>query len=109
MQTPCLYFTDKMFRPLLTLQAPVASLPHVLVPVRKAQSSLLFVISCLLKFSPLSCNYWHFHEKFISLKPVASKLVLSNKCVVTDFLMLLSSLPQIFFFYLVLTSIFAVP
>lgn len=98
MQIPYLYFTDKMFRPLLTLQAPVASLPDVLVPVRKAQSSLLFVISCLLKFfSPPSSNYWHFHENFTSLKPVAHKLVVSKKCV-TDFLMLLSSLPQIFFF-----------
>lgn len=50
MQTPCLYITDKMFRPVLTVQAPVASLPDVLVPVRTAQANLLFVISCLLKF-----------------------------------------------------------
>lgn len=83
------------------MQAPVTSLPDVQVPVRKAQSSLQFVISYLLKFfSPLSSNYWPFHEKFTSIKPVAGKLVVSNKCVVTDFLMLMSSLPQIFFFIL---------
>lgn len=50
-------YRDQMFRPPLNMQVTLAGLPDFLVPVKKDQYNLLFVISCLFKFfSSVSFN-----------------------------------------------------